>query len=73
MLGKGRQRTPKDMRASKAVAVGLALGVPVAVTVFEVIGGPATVTGTSMQVEGLVNYLRELIDPYMHTGIYYYL
>ena len=35
----------------KAAAVGLAIGTPVAITAFEVIGGPATVSGSSMQVK----------------------
>lgn len=38
------------MQVVKVVAVGLAVGLPVAITAFETIGGPATVTGSSMQV-----------------------
>ena len=38
----------------KTVAVGLAIGIPVAVTAFEVIGGPVAVTGSSMQVKVMV-------------------
>ena len=38
----------------KAAAVGLAIGTPVAITAFEVIGGPATVSGSSMQVKKIV-------------------
>ena len=38
------------MGVVRTVALGLAIGLPVAVTAFEVIGGPATVTGSSMQV-----------------------
>ena len=38
------------MQVLKTLAYGLAIGLPVAVTGFELIGGPATVTGSSMQV-----------------------
>ena len=47
------------MRSVKIVAVGLAIGIPVAVTAFEVIGGPATITGSSMRVKIMVNFLHQ--------------
>lgn len=40
------------MQAAKTVAFGVAIGLPVAITAFELIGGPATVAGSSMQVCG---------------------
>lgn len=42
----------------KAAAVGLAIGTPVAITAFEVIGGPATVSGSSMQVKDCGRHLH---------------
>ena len=47
------------MGAVRIVAVGLAIGLPVAVTAFEVIGGPAAVTGSSMQVSTVVKIHEE--------------
>lgn len=38
------------MQTVKVVSFGLALGLPFAVTGYELIGGPASVTGSSMQV-----------------------
>lgn len=46
------------MQAVKLVGFGVAVGVPVAVTGFELIGGPATVTGSSMQVSRALHLLH---------------
>ena len=42
--------------AMKTAAICLAVGTPLAVTVFEVIGGPASVAGSSMQVKTVVKF-----------------
>ena len=39
------------VQAVKVVCFGVVLGLPLAVTGFELIGGPAAVTGSSMQVK----------------------
>ena len=47
--------------AMKTAAICLAVGAPLAVTAFEVIGGPASVAGSSMQVKIVINFASILI------------
>ena len=48
------------MQVVKLVSFGAVFGVPIAVTGFELIGGPAAVTGSSMQVSITVNIHRKM-------------
>jgi hypothetical protein len=41
----------------KTAAICLAVGTPLAITAFEVIGGPASVAGSSMQVKNVVKFI----------------